>query len=345
MGAGRWVLRLLLAVLFLAAGTMKLAANPEAVAAFEKVGFGQGFRVFVGVAEVAGALGLLVTPVAPVAALALALLMVGAIASHLTVLGGSPAPAILVFTLTLAVVWLERSALGVLGMLRTGKGPMDGWVARSYDRGVQAAFRDLFPSLVRDLLDQMAGVRRVLDAGCGPGQFTIVVAETLPDAEVWGIDLAPTMIEIAREHAAASRAAGRLRFEVADVTRLPFRDGEFDAVMSSGSIKHWPDPVAGLHELHRVLAPGGRAFIAEMNRAAPPEAVRAVAGRMGNWFFRRMYPRALSKALSPAEARVVFGASPFGSPVAERTLLDGCVWVFEVRKAGAPPERAPAAST
>ena len=67
--------------------------------------------------------------------------------------------------------------MGIVSLLRTGKGPMDGWVARAYDRGVQAAFREIFPRLVADLLDEMRGVKRALDAGCGPGQFTILVAE------------------------------------------------------------------------------------------------------------------------------------------------------------------------
>ena len=55
--------------------------------------------------------------------------------------------------------------MGLLNLLRTGKGPMDGWVARGYDRGVQAAFREVFPALVGDLLEEMAGARRALDAG------------------------------------------------------------------------------------------------------------------------------------------------------------------------------------
>jgi len=170
-------------------------------------------------------------------------------------------------------------------------------------RLVQAAFREVFPALVGDLLDDLKDARRGLDAGCGPGQFTILVAERLPSLEMWGIDLAPTMIELARGHAARSPAAGRLHFEVADVAKLPFPDAHFDAVLSSGSIKHWPDPVAGLRELHRVLVPGGRAFIGEMNRLAPPDAVARNRERLQHWFFRLIYPRVFRKALSPEEAR------------------------------------------
>jgi ubiquinone/menaquinone biosynthesis C-methylase UbiE len=328
-----WVLRIALALLFLGSGGMKLAAAPEAVEAFAKLGWGQGFRVFVGVAEVLGAIGLVLTPLAPLAAVALAALMVGAVASHLLVLGPSPLPALVVLALCLVVAWLERSGFAALRVLLTNKGPMDGWIARVYDRGIQAAFRDLLPTLVGDLLTDIAGARRVLDAGCGPGQFTIMIAERLPEAEVHGIDLAPAMIELARAHARESTAASRLTFQIADVARLPYPDGHFDVVLSSGSMKHWPDAVAGLRELHRVLRPGGRAYVAEMNRTAPAEGVAAQAARARSLVMRRLYPRALAHALAPDEGRAAIAASPFGPPVAQRLLLDGCIWLFEARKA------------
>jgi ubiquinone/menaquinone biosynthesis C-methylase UbiE len=222
--------------------------------------------------------------------------------------------------------------MSLLQLLRTGKGPMDGWIARAYDRGVQDAFRDVLPALAEDILGGVNNIRRALDVGCGPGQFTILMAERLPDADVWGIDLAPTMIELAQQHAAVSAAGNRVHFQVADVAALPFPDGQFDAILSSGSIKHWPDPVAGLREIHRVLASGGRAFIGEMNRLATPEAIASQRDRLRHWLFRLIYPRVFVKAMSPAEARDVFVASPFGTPVQERMLLDGVFWLFEVRK-------------
>jgi ubiquinone/menaquinone biosynthesis C-methylase UbiE len=331
-----WAVRVLLAALFLAGGGMKLAAHPEAVASFERLGLGAAGRIAVGLAEVLGGAGLLVTPLAALAALGLAALMVGAILSHLLVLGPSAVPAAVVLVAALAVAWAERDTLRLLTLLRSGKGAMDGWVARAYDRGVQAAFRELLPALTTELLPEIAGARRLLDVGCGPGQITVFLAERLPEAEVWGVDLAPTMIDLARGHAAASPAVARLHFDVADVARLPFPSGAFDAIVSTGSIKHWPDPVAGLRELHRVLAPGGRAFVAEMNRLAPPEAVGAQRRRLRHWFFRLIYPRVFRHALSPAEARAIFAASPFGTVARERMLLDGCLWVFEVRRDGTP---------
>jgi ubiquinone/menaquinone biosynthesis C-methylase UbiE len=209
---------------------------------------------------------------------------------------------------------------------------MDGWIARAYDRGVQAAFREVFPPLVEDLLVEKTDFRRGLDVGCGPGQFTVLLAERLPGAEVWGIDLAPTMIELARQHATESSAAARLHFQVADVARLPFPNDHFDAVLSSGSIKHWPDQAAALREIHRVLVPGGRAFIGEMNRLASPAAIETQRARLRHWFFRFIYPRVFTKAMAPEEARRVFATSPFGPPASERMLLDGLFWLFEARK-------------
>lgn len=224
--------------------------------------------------------------------------------------------------------------MGLLQLVLTGKGPMDGWIARAYDRGVHSVLRDLVAALLGDVKADLAGARRLLDVGCGPGQFTILIAEEIPGIEACGVDLAPTMIELARQHAAESPAAARLRFEVADAANLPFPSDQFDAVLSSGSIKHWTDPVAGLAEIHRVLAPGGLAFIAEMNRIAPPAAIESYRRRLRHWVFRLVYPRVFAKALSLDEARAVFLASPFGRPAAEREILDGCAWLFTARKAG-----------
>jgi ubiquinone/menaquinone biosynthesis C-methylase UbiE/uncharacterized membrane protein YphA (DoxX/SURF4 family) len=339
-----WLVRIMLALVFTGAALFKLSAASDAVQTFETLGVGQGAHVLVGVAELLGAVGLLVPPLATPAALGLAGIMVGAVASHLLVLGPSAAPAFVCLVACLFVAWQERSAFSALRLLSSGKGPMDGWVARQYDRGVQTAlrdlatevaadflprFRDAAPALVEDLVGELRDARRGLDAGCGPGQFTILAAERLPDLEVWGIDLAPTMIELAQAHARASPAARRLRFAVADVARLPFADGTFDALASTGSIKHWPDPVAGLREMHRVLRPGGRAIVAEMNRLAPATAIAAQRPRLRHWFFRLIYPRVFAKGLSPDEARQVFAASPFGAPDHEQLLLDGCFWLFE----------------
>src|SRR5262249_10982229 len=152
-----WTARILLAALFVFGGAMMLAGGADAVGAFRQLGLGTPGRIAIGCLELLGGIGLLLTPVAGLAALGLPGIMVGAIISHLVALGGSPLPAIVVLAVCLAIAWSERANVRTLGILRSGKGPMDGWVARAYDRGVQTAFRDLLPTLTADVLPQVAG--------------------------------------------------------------------------------------------------------------------------------------------------------------------------------------------
>src|ERR1700679_313429 len=90
----RWVLQGLAAFAFLAAGGSKLAGAPAMVEMFAKLGAGQWFRYLTGALEVIGAVALLVPRAAFYGAVLLAAVMIGAIVTHLAVLGGSPIPAL-----------------------------------------------------------------------------------------------------------------------------------------------------------------------------------------------------------------------------------------------------------
>jgi uncharacterized membrane protein YphA (DoxX/SURF4 family) len=84
-------------------GGSKLADAAAMVEALDKVGFGQWFRYFTGLLEVAAAIGLLISRHAFYAAVPLAIVMVGAIVAHVTALGSPPvAPAVLFLTGTIA---------------------------------------------------------------------------------------------------------------------------------------------------------------------------------------------------------------------------------------------------
>jgi putative oxidoreductase len=102
-----WTLQIIAAAMFLFAGALKLAGAAPMVQLFASIGIGQWFRYVTGIIEIVGALLLLTSRFAPVGAVALALTMAAAVATHLLVIGGSPiAPAIL-FLLTSTIAWMR----------------------------------------------------------------------------------------------------------------------------------------------------------------------------------------------------------------------------------------------
>ena len=109
--AADWIIRILLALAFLAAGGAKVAGAPPMVAIFEQIGAGQWFRFVTGILEIAGGLLVLVPRTSIWGALLLACVMVGAVFTHLALIGGNPAPAFMLLALCGAVLWLRRQHL------------------------------------------------------------------------------------------------------------------------------------------------------------------------------------------------------------------------------------------
>jgi demethylmenaquinone methyltransferase/2-methoxy-6-polyprenyl-1,4-benzoquinol methylase len=105
------------------------------------------------------------------------------------------------------------------------------------------------------LLDIQPG-DRVLDVGCGTGFATEGLLEYTDD--VHGLDQSVHQMEKAFEKFGKR---DRVRFYRGDAERLPFADGSFDVVWSSGSIEYWPNPVSALREFRRVVKPGHRVLV------------------------------------------------------------------------------------
>jgi len=99
---------------------------------------------------------------------------------------------------------------------------------------------------------------RLLDVGCGPGSITVDLAEVVAPGDVVGIDIQSPLVAQARARAAARRLT-TVRFDVADLYRLPYPDASFDAVFANGVLMHLREPARALVELRRVLRAGGMA--------------------------------------------------------------------------------------
>lgn len=104
--------------------------------------------------------------------------------------------------------------------------------------------------------------QRVLDAGCGAGGMTAVLAEL--GASVEAIDVDDEHVALTRERIGSEPLAARVSVSRGDLTRLPQRDAAaFDLVWCSQVIHHLPDMLAGVRELARVTKPGGTVAICE----------------------------------------------------------------------------------
>lgn len=134
--------------------------------------------------------------------------------------------------------------------------PSLSWAERIYVRCLGVPVNGLRIRLRRVLPATHGTYRRILDAGCGPGVFTMELAKRHPEAEVVGVDIDRAAVE--RANTIASRAGIlNCRFRVGDVTGLGFQ-GEFDLVVSVDNLEHIENDVAALQNLCRSLATGGR---------------------------------------------------------------------------------------
>jgi SAM-dependent methyltransferase len=110
---------------------------------------------------------------------------------------------------------------------------------------------------------------RVLDVGCGTGEFAERVATELK-ADVVAVDISARMVDLT--------AARGIEARVADVQSLPFDDRSFDCVVANWVLYHVPDLDRAVTEIHRVLEPGGHLVAATVGRDHTVELWRLVGG-------------------------------------------------------------------
>jgi demethylmenaquinone methyltransferase/2-methoxy-6-polyprenyl-1,4-benzoquinol methylase len=140
---------------------------------------------------------------------------------------------------------------------------------------------------------------RILDIAAGTGTSSVALART--GAQVVAADFSEGMIKVGRERHGDNP---NVEFVQADATKLPFRDGEFDAVTISFGLRNVVEPKKALAEFYRVTKPGGRVVICEFS--TPPVAPI----RVGYFaYLNHVMPRIVKLASSNAEAYDYLGES------------------------------------
>jgi ubiquinone/menaquinone biosynthesis C-methylase UbiE len=112
--------------------------------------------------------------------------------------------------------------------------------------------------------------QNVLDVGCGTGTLTLLIKQTQPDAAVYGLDMDPQVLDIARRK--AEQAGETIALQQGAATCLPYPDGSFDRVFASLMLHHLtrPDKRRALVEAFRVLKPCGELHVADFGKPHDP---------------------------------------------------------------------------
>ncbi|MCI0737551.1 MAG: class I SAM-dependent methyltransferase [Gemmataceae bacterium] len=112
--------------------------------------------------------------------------------------------------------------------------------------------------LIRPSAFDVRGCKRILDAGCGNGRYSkFLLRWADPDAFLTSFDLSERMLKRSRRRLKSPRVS----HVAADLTRLPYPDAYFDAVVCGWVLEHLPDPRPGLKELARVMQSGGKLLL------------------------------------------------------------------------------------
>ena len=148
-------------------------------------------------------------------------------------------------------------------------------IGRSYD-GTRRADNRIVERL--HVLLALEGSRRVLDVGCGTGNYTIALAES--GLMMTGVDLSTLMLEAARAKAPA------IDWHLCDAADLPFADDTFDGAVCTVAIHHMHDRTAVFNEVCRVLT-GGRFVI-----------FTATEAEMRGYWLNHYFPNSLANSMA-----------------------------------------------
>ncbi len=167
------------------------------------------------------------------------------------------------------ITGMHRGLDRLVDSFRTGRGipwgDQDPTVFESTARFFGAAYRTY---LVPEWVPALDGVRerltagaRVADVGCGHGLPLLLLAQAFPSSTYVGFDAHPASVERARQGAAETGTADRVRFEVADCGGYPAAG--YDLVTFFDSFHDLGDPVGAARHARRALAEGGSVMLVE----------------------------------------------------------------------------------
>ena len=195
--------------------------------------------------------------------------------------------------------------------------------AEVYELGVELLFRgtadvmrrQIIPPITRFLRAEKA--TRLLDVGCGTGRTLHQIARAHPELRLWGVDLSPAYVKVARERARDATIA------IENGEALPFADGTFDIVTSVYLFHELPRNARRnvVREMHRVLRPGGLLVIEDSAQIAESSEIGAALREFPREFHEPFYQDYLDDDLAALLGELRFAVSAVESHLVAKVVV------------------------
>jgi len=145
------------------------------------------------------------------------------------------------------------------------EGPIAKWYTKVRERDEEVG------TVVRQVSEILPAGSQILEVAPGPGSLAVALAR-IRKYQIVGLDISKSFVEIAQ--AKAKEAGVDVDFRHGNASNMPFDAGLFDLIICRAAFKNFTEPVRALHEMHRVLKPGGKALIMDLRRDASLEDIK-----------------------------------------------------------------------
>ena len=170
---------------------------------------------------------------------------------------------------------------------------MEGMSAKEYAANTAERSRE-YMTLAQRIGARLAPGSAVLEVGSGSGNFAIELAR-LGAFQITGLDLSRTLVRLATIEAAKAKVS--VEFLEGSASSLPCPARSFDFLLCRAAFKNFAKPEQVLHEMSRVLRPGGRALIIDLKADAAQDAIRQHIDAMGLSTLKRILTRLVFKSM------------------------------------------------
>jgi ubiquinone/menaquinone biosynthesis C-methylase UbiE len=185
--------------------------------------------------------------------------------------------------------------------------------ARLYAAAEAPLMGDIYRAVAEEVTSE-ARSGEIMELGTGTGLLAVELGKRARDLEVTTAEESPYFVQLAESRIHNSGLGRQVKVALAEDGEIPFVDGSYDYVVSFGKLHQWGDPDGMLAEIHRLLKPGGKAWIYDFRSDMTEEGWDLVRDRIDpvmRPLFDGVIVSPWRAALTEGQIRSLVAASPF----------------------------------